>query len=143
MIFIDDEIKVKPMKGTISRGYNIEQDQNKMQELTSSQKDRAENVMIVDLLRNDIGKLCHFDSVKVTNQYNIEKFESIFQLTSEVKGKLREKRISEIIKNLFPSGSITGAPKLRTMEIINDIEKETRGIYTGLIGIFTRGLFNC
>lgn len=133
-----DEIKVKPMKGTISRGYNIEQDQNKMQELTSSQKDRAENVMIVDLLRNDIGKLCHFDSVKVTNQYNIEKFESIFQLTSEIKGILREKRISEIIKNLFPSGSITGAPKLRTMEIINEIEKETRGIYTGLIGIFAR-----
>lgn len=134
----NEEIKVKPMKGTISRGYNIEQDQNKMQELTSSQKDRAENVMIVDLLRNDIGKLCHFDSVKVTNQYNIEKFESIFQLTSEIRGKLGKKRISEIIKSLFPSGSITGAPKLRTMEIINEIEKEPRGIYTGLIGIFKK-----
>ncbi len=134
----DDIIKVKPMKGTIDRGKNITEDEKKKKELLESEKERAENIMIVDLLRNDIGKICDYGSVEVTNQYNLEKYESVFQLTSEIKGKLNTKYISEIITNLFPSGSITGAPKLRTMEIINELETESRGVYTGLIGMFSK-----
>lgn len=134
----NDSIIVKPMKGTIKRGINLKQDSQHIEELFSSDKDRAENIMIVDLLRNDIGKICEYDSVKVINKYNIEKYESVYQLTSEIKGKLKTNKLSDIITNLFPSGSITGAPKLRTMEIIHELEKERRGIYTGLIGIFNK-----
>lgn len=134
----NDSIIVKPMKGTIKRGINNEQDSQHIDELLSSEKDRAENIMIVDLLRNDIGKICEYESVEVINKYNVEKYESVHQLTSEIKGKLKTNKLSDIIKNLFPSGSITGAPKIRTMEIIHELEKERRGIYTGLIGIFNR-----
>lgn len=134
----NDSIIVKPMKGTIKRGVNLKQDSQHIEELFSSGKDRAENIMIVDLLRNDIGKICEYDSVEVINKYHIEKYESVYQLTSEIKGKLKTNKLSDIIKNLFPSGSITGAPKLRTMEIIHELEKVQRGIYTGLIGIFNK-----
>ncbi len=134
----NDSIIVKPMKGTIKRGINLKKDSQHCEELLSSEKDRAENIMIVDLLRNDIGIICEYDSVKVINKYNIEKYESVYQLTSEIKGKLKTNNLSDIITNLFPSGSITGAPKLRTMEIIHELEKERRGIYTGLIGIFKK-----
>lgn len=134
----NDSIIVKPMKGTIKRGINLKKDSQHCEELLSSEKDRAENIMIVDLLRNDIGKICEYESVEVINKYNVEKYESVHQLTSEIKGKLKTNKLSDIIKNLFPSGSITGAPKIRTMEIIHELEKERRGIYTGLIGIFNR-----
>lgn len=131
-----NEITVKPMKGTIGRGINRIDDEKNKNELLQSSKDQAENIMIVDLLRNDIGKICEYDSVHVQKKYEVEDYESIFQLTSTITGKLRNRKISEIIKNIFPSGSITGAPKLRTMEIINELENENRGIYTGSIGIF-------
>jgi len=134
----NDSIIVKPMKGTIKRGINLKKDSQHCEELLASEKDRAENIMIVDLLRNDIGKICEYDSVEVINKYHIEKYESVYQLTSEIKGKLKTNNLSDIITNLFPSGSITGAPKLSTMEIIHELEKEKRGIYTGLIGIFNK-----
>ncbi|WKZ71236.1 MAG: aminodeoxychorismate synthase component I [Melioribacteraceae bacterium] len=135
---IDHNIKVKPMKGTIARGINTHADEINQSMLLDSAKDRAENIMIVDLLRNDIGKICEYGSVEVKNKYKLEKYESVFQLTSEIVGKLKTNSISEIIKNLFPSGSITGAPKLRTMEIIHELEKSKRGVYTGLIGMFNK-----
>lgn len=135
---IDHNIKVKPMKGTIARGINTHADEINQSMLLDSEKDRAENIMIVDLLRNDIGKICEYGSVEVKNKYKLEKYESVFQLTSEIVGKLKTNSISEIIKNLFPSGSITGAPKLRTMEIIHELEKSKRGVYTGLIGMFNK-----
>jgi len=94
-------------------------------------------VMIVDLLRNDVGKISEIDSVKVPKLFEVEKYETLFQLTSTVAGRLKEKSLSGIIKNLFPCGSITGAPKLRTMQIINELETEPRGIYTGAIGLIT------
>jgi len=134
----NDKIKVKPMKGTIKRGSNSFKDEEKRNELLSSEKDQAENIMIVDLLRNDIGKICDYGSVEAINKYNIEKYESVYQLTSDIKGKLKTNNISDVILNLFPSGSITGAPKLRTMEIIKELEKESRGVYTGLIGMFSK-----
>jgi len=136
---IKNEIIVKPMKGTISRGINLYEDEINKSILMNSRKDRAENIMIVDLLRNDLGKICEFNTVKTTKLFDIEKYESIYQMTSTIEGKLKNDiHFSEIIKNIFPSGSVTGAPKIRTMEIIKFLEKENRKIYTGSIGLFIK-----
>lgn len=129
-------IITKPMKGTITRGVSYQDDQMKKHELENSIKNQAENVMIVDLLRNDLGRICEFGSVQTTKLFEIEKYESLYQMISTVKGKLRKSvKFSDIIKNIFPCGSVTGAPKIRTMEIIRELEKEERGIYTGAIGL--------
>lgn len=130
-----DKITAKPMKGTIKRGMPPHTDSARRDELRGSSKDRAENIMIVDLLRNDIGKICGFDSVNVAKEYEIEKYESLYQMTSTVVGRLNEMKLSQIIKNIFPCGSITGAPKIRTMRIISELENEPRGTYTGGIGL--------
>ena len=131
-------INAKPMKGTIKRGLTTEEDKIKVQTLLNSKKDKAENIMIVDLLRNDLGRISEFNSVKVASKFDIEKYESLFQMTSKVEAELKEKNFEEIIKNIYPCGSITGAPKIRTMEIINELETEPRGIYTGAIGIIEK-----
>ncbi len=131
-----ERIITKPMKGTMKRGLNIYEDSLCLYELANSEKDRAENIMIVDLLRNDLGKISGFGSVKVTGKFEIEKYESVFQMVSSVKSRLKEKiNLTDILKNIFPCGSVTGAPKIRTMEIINELEAEKRGIYTGAIGM--------
>jgi len=132
----------KPMKGTIKRGINVNQDKILSNKLFYSKKDRAENIMIVDLLRNDIGKICEINSIKAEPLFQIEKYESLFQMTSTVSGKLKKSNFSSIIKNIFPCGSITGAPKIRTMEIIKNLEKQNRGIYTGTIGIIENENFS-
>ncbi len=136
-----NKIVSRPMKGTIKRGINIDDDFLKSEQLRNSIKDKAENIMIVDLLRNDIGKLSKFNSVKAKPLFEIEKYETLFQMTSTVTGELKKKSFSEIIKNLYPCGSITGAPKIRTMEIISNLEKEPRGVYTGTIGMINRDDF--
>lgn len=135
------EIMCRPMKGTIKRGINIHEDLRLYTELSDSDKDKAENIMIVDLLRNDIGRIADIDSVKVSRKYNIEKYESVFQMISEIKGRLANPNFHEIITNIFPCGSITGAPKISTMKIIKEIEKSDRNIYTGAIGILEREKF--
>jgi para-aminobenzoate synthetase/4-amino-4-deoxychorismate lyase len=133
------KIITKPMKGTLSRTKNIKSDSLKEYELKNSEKNMAENVMIVDLLRNDLGKFCKYGSVKVDDLYGIETYESLFQMVSTVRGRLvNGTRLSEIIKYIFPCGSITGAPKIRTMEIIKELEAERRGIYTGAIGMISK-----
>jgi para-aminobenzoate synthetase/4-amino-4-deoxychorismate lyase len=134
----NERIISHPMKGTIRRGYSKSSDRISETELKTSDKDLAENVMIVDLIRNDLGRICRYGSVNAPELFRIEKYESLFQMVSEVKGKLEKKTdVRKIIQNIFPCGSITGAPKIRTMEIINEIEKEKRGIYTGSIGLIT------
>jgi len=134
----DKKIISHPMKGTIRRGHNENSDRISETELKTSKKNLAENVMIVDLIRNDLGRICRYGSITVPELFRIEKYESLFQMVSEVQGKLRKKiKIRSIVQNIFPCGSITGAPKIRTMEIINEIEKEKRGIYTGSIGLIT------
>ena len=141
----DRNIITKPMKGTIKRGKNIDDDICSLNQLSHSEKDHAENTMIVDLLRNDIGKISEFGSVTAENVFDIEKYESVFQMVSIVKGILKkDTNMSDIIKNLFPCGSITGAPKISTMNIINELESEKRGIYTGSIGIILndKSIFN-
>ncbi|MCW9066055.1 MAG: aminodeoxychorismate synthase component I [Ignavibacteriaceae bacterium] len=127
-----------PMKGTIRRGYNENSDRISETKLRKSEKNVSENVMIVDLIRNDLGRICRYGSVTAPELFRIEKYESLFQMVSEVRGKLKKKMdIRRIVQNIFPCGSVTGAPKIRTMEIINEIEKEKRGIYTGSIGLIT------
>ncbi len=132
------KIITQPMKGTIARGINLNDDEIQINKLKNSEKDLAENVMIVDLLRNDLGKVSKSGSVNVENLFKIEKYESLFQMVSEISGELKnEIKFTGIIKNLFPCGSITGAPKIRTMEIIRELENHKRGIYTGSIGFIT------
>ena len=134
----DREIVTRPMKGTAPRGMDVADDDLKTYWLQNDPKNRSENLMIVDLMRNDLGRICEFGSVAVNQLFAIEKYETLFQMTSEVSGTLRaDLSYSEIFRSLFPSGSITGAPKLRTMEIIHELEQEPRGVYTGAIGYFS------
>lgn len=133
------KIVSKPMKGTARRGFDHSNDEFIKYELEKSEKDRAENVMIVDLIRNDLGRISEYGSVKVKDLFEVEKYESVFQMVSTIESRLKKNlKISNILKNIFPCGSITGAPKISTMEIINELEKERRGIYTGSIGLIRK-----
>jgi len=130
-----DKIIVKPMKGTIDRGKDNTQDNINKRTLENSIKNRAENIMIVDLLRNDLGRISKTGSVKTNSLLDVEKYETLFQMTSSIESRLKA-RLSwyELFFNIFPSGSVTGAPKISTMKIIKKLEKEPRKIYTGSIG---------
>lgn len=126
----DKEIITKPMKGTIENTA-----ETNAAKLFKSAKDRAENIMIADLMRNDLGKICRFGSVKARKIFNIEKYSTVFQMTSSIHGTLNDgTSISDIFKALFPAGSITGAPKKRAMQIIYEHENSARQLYTGTIG---------
>jgi para-aminobenzoate synthetase component 1 len=130
-----DWVETRPIKGTRPRGKTPEEDQKLANELLNSDKDRAENTMIVDLERNDLGRVCRFGTVKVTELAILEVFPTVFHLTSTVVGRLREGKNSiDLLKATFPGGSITGAPKVRAMEIIDELEPTRRSIYTGNIG---------
>lgn len=133
-----NHIVTRPMKGTAPRGVDFAEDQFIARQLENNPKDRSENVMIVDLLRNDLGRICEYGSVAVNHLFSIETYQTLFQMTSEISGTLRpEASYSDIFQSLFPCGSITGAPKLRTMEIIGELEDRPRGVYTGAIGFFS------
>ena len=128
----------RPMKGTASRGCDSTEDIRIRTWLHEDAKNRSENVMIVDLLRNDLGKIAETGSIKVDNLFAVEKYETLLQMTSTVSATLRPgKTFYEIFRALFPSGSVTGAPKFRTMQIIDELEDAPRGVYTGAIGYFT------
>ena len=130
-----DWVETRPIKGTRPRGKTPEEDETLANELLSSAKDRAENIMIVDLERNDLGRVCRFGTVKVTELAILEVFPTVFHLTSTVEGRLREgKNGIDLLKATFPGGSITGAPKVRAMEIIDELEPTKRSVYTGGIG---------
>jgi len=130
-----DWVETRPIKGTRPRGKTPEEDEALASELLSSLKDRAENIMIVDLERNDLGRVCRFGTIKVTELAILETFPTVFHLTSTVEGKLREgKNCIDLLKATFPGGSITGAPKVRAMEIIDELEPTKRSVYTGNIG---------
>ncbi len=134
----DTKLTVKPMKGTAPRGKNIFEDALKAKSLFLSKKNRAENIMIVDLLRNDLGKLSDYGEVKVESLFDIEKYETLFQMTSTISARIKRNiDLYKLFYSLFPSGSVTGAPKIRAMQIIKELEKEPRRIYTGSIGFIT------
>jgi para-aminobenzoate synthetase/4-amino-4-deoxychorismate lyase len=133
-------VTVRPMKGTAPRGLTLEDDTARAEELRSSEKNRAENVMIVDLMRNDLGRICRTGSVKTPKLFEVERYPSLWQMTSVIEGKLIEGwTIPSVIHALFPSGSVTGAPKIRAMEHIARLEDSPRGVYTGAIGFFAPG----
>jgi para-aminobenzoate synthetase / 4-amino-4-deoxychorismate lyase len=131
-----EKIVTRPMKGTSARGYNDKSDRQLAQWLHNSAKNRAENVMIVDMIRNDLAKIAQLNSVTVPSLFDVEQYPTLWQMTSTVTAKTKAS-LPEIIKALFPCASITGAPKPRTMEIIRSLEKTPRNIYTGTIGLIT------
>jgi para-aminobenzoate synthetase/4-amino-4-deoxychorismate lyase len=142
LFFRTDGYKIysRPMKGTIKRGKTLLEDNEFILCLQKGYKDRAENLMIVDLMRNDLGRICRTGSVKTSLLFCIEKYNTLFQMTSTVRGALK-KNISyfDIFRNMFPGGSVTGAPKIRTMQIIKELEKEKRNVYCGALGIIFPG----
>ena len=126
----------RPMKGTLARGRWLEEDSEREEQLRESAKDRAENVMIVDLLRSDLGKVAETGSVQVPELFAVERLNRVLQMTSTVTAVQRpDVTMVDILRALFPCGSVTGAPKPRSMAIISELEHEPRGIYTGAIGL--------
>jgi para-aminobenzoate synthetase/4-amino-4-deoxychorismate lyase len=129
------QLKARPMKGTAQRGRSPEDDRAAVEELASDPKQRAENLMIVDLLRNDLSRVARPGSVEVPRLFAVETYPTVHQMVSTVTAQLEEGRDAvDIIRALFPCGSITGAPKLRAMEIIDQLEGNPRGVYCGSIG---------
>ena len=133
----DHHIKARPMKGTLPRSVSLEEDRIACEEFRQDEKSRAENLMIVDLLRNDIGRIAEIGSVKVTDLFQIETYPTLHQMTSTIEATLRDDvSVPDVINQTFPCGSVTGAPKVRAMEIIRELEAEPRGVYTGSVGAF-------
>lgn len=140
----DRTLTTRPMKGTHPRGRWPDEDVAFRDRLAASEKDRAENLMIVDLLRNDLGRVSETGSVEVSDLWRVEPYETLFQMTSTVRSRVREQAtLVDLFEALFPCGSVTGAPKIRTMEIIDDLEAEPRGVYTGAVGYLSPGPDAC
>ncbi len=130
-----DTVETRPIKGTRPRGGSAAEDEALAMELLGSIKDRAENVMIVDLERNDLGRVCRYGTIRVRELWTLERYATVFHLTSTVEGRLRQdKDRIDLLRATFPGGSITGAPKVRAMEIIDELEPTKRSVYTGSIG---------
>ncbi|MBZ5667105.1 MAG: aminodeoxychorismate synthase component I [Acidobacteriia bacterium] len=133
----DGRITTRPMKGTARRGRSLEEDERMRKWLQQDPKNRSENVMIVDLVRSDLGKMAQIGSVQVGELFTVETYDTLLQMTSTISAHLRpDTSFYEIFRALFPCGSVTGAPKCRTMQIIQEIENGPRGVYTGAIGFF-------
>ncbi len=131
-----DEVLLRPMKGTARRGRHRDEDRRLAAELRSSEKERAENVMVVDLVRNDVARVAEIGSVEVPALFAVERYETVLQLTSDVTARLRPGTgLVELFRALFPCGSVTGAPKASSMAVIRSIEDEPRGVYCGAIGL--------
>lgn len=135
LVTADRHLETKPIKGTTPRGASVEEDEHHRERLARDPKTRAENLMIVDLLRNDLSLVCEVGSVEVPALMQVETYESVHQLVSTVRGRLRDD-VSTVaaLRALFPAGSMTGAPKLRTMEVIEEVESTPRGAYAGAFG---------
>lgn len=136
----DGSLITRPMKGTARRGRFWLEDEQLREGLARSVKNRAENVMIVDLMRNDLGRLAEVGSVLVESLFEVERLETVFQMTSTISARIRrDVTFLDILRALFPSGSVTGAPKIRTMQIIRELESSPRGLYTGAVGYLSPG----
>jgi para-aminobenzoate synthetase component 1 len=131
----DGAVETRPIKGTRPRGRTPDEERARIAELAASAKDRAENVMIVDLLRNDLGRVCQYGTVRVPAVCQVETYKYVHHLVSEVRGQLADGRTPlDLLRACFPGGSVTGAPKVRAMEIIAELEPTARGPYCGSLG---------
>lgn len=128
-------VSTRPIAGTHPRGGDEAEDQRMIQALYTSEKERAEHLMLVDLERNDLGKVCRYGSIDVDELMSLEKYSHVLHLVSNIRGELRpEVTLTEVVQALFPGGTITGVPKVRCMEILSELEKRARGVYTGAVG---------
>ncbi len=136
----DDVAQVRPMKGTRPRGKTTQEDEYNRRELMDSAKEKAELLMVTDLERNDLGRVCRYGSIKVKTMRRIEEYKTVFQATSTVEGLLHQDRDRfNLLESTFPSGSVTGCPKIEAMKIIRCLEKSSRGLYTGALGYISFG----
>jgi para-aminobenzoate synthetase component 1 len=135
---MERRVEAWPIKGTRARGRSPMEDARLRAELRTSEKDRAENVMIVDLMRNDLGRVCEYGSVEVPELFTLQEHPTLFHLVSKVRGRLRDNvTAADLLRASFPCGSVTGAPKIRAMQIIDEIETAPRGLSMGAIGYFS------
>jgi len=134
---VDRTVEVRPIAGTRRRGKSPEQDQRNSEELLADPKERAEHVMLVDLARNDLGRIAEFGSVRVTEQMIVERYSHVMHIVSHVTARLAaDKTAYDVMRATFPAGTVSGAPKIRAMQIINELEQEQRGCYAGAVGYF-------
>jgi anthranilate synthase component I len=134
---VGDVIEIRPIAGTRPRGATIPQDERNATELLADPKERAEHIMLVDLARNDVGRVADFGTVRVTEMMEIERYSHVMHIVSNVAGRLRTGRTAfDVLKSTFPAGTVSGAPKIRAMQIISELEKTRRGCYAGAIGYF-------
>jgi para-aminobenzoate synthetase/4-amino-4-deoxychorismate lyase len=132
---VGDDLLLRPMKGTAARGRTLSEDRQRARALRNSAKERAENVMIVDLIRNDVARVAEIGGVSVLELCRVERYETVLQLTSDIVARLRPGTgLRELFRAVFPSGSVTGAPKASTMALIRELEPTPRGVYCGAIG---------
>jgi len=139
-------VTTRPLAGTRRRGVDEEEDRRLEEELLADPKERAEHVMLVDLGRNDIGRICDYGTVRVTEQMAIERYSHVMHIVSNVEGRVRsDVSALDVLGACFPAGTVSGAPKVRAMEIIDELEKEARGIYAGAVGYidFSGNLDSC
>jgi len=129
---------LRPIAGTRPRGKTPGEDAALERDLLADEKERAEHVMLVDLARNDLGRVCEYGSVRVLEQMSVERYSHVMHIVSQVEGKLRPDLTAfDLLKATFPAGTVSGAPKVRAMQIINDLEKGERGVYAGAVGYFS------
>jgi anthranilate synthase component I len=134
---IGETIEIRPIAGTRARGTNVTQDERNAAELLADPKERAEHIMLVDLARNDVGRVADFGTVRVTEMMEIERYSHVMHIVSNVAGRLRGGCTAfDLVRATFPAGTVSGAPKIRAMQIISDLEKTRRGCYAGAIGYF-------
>jgi len=136
----DSRVTVRPIAGTRPRGHDAERDEELSRDLLADPKERAEHIMLVDLGRNDVGRVSRFGSVEVTELMRIEKYSHVLHIVSQVEGTLnRAQTAMDVFRATFPAGTMTGAPKVRAMEIIDELEPVSRGAYAGAIGFIASG----
>jgi anthranilate synthase component 1 len=134
----DGRVELRPIAGTRPRGSSPEEDAELIKDLLADPKERSEHIMLVDLGRNDVGRVCEYSSIKVSELMTIEKYSHVMHIVSDVSGTLRKgKDIFDVVRAAFPAGTVTGAPKVRAMEIIEELENIRRGPYAGSVGYFS------
>ena len=134
---VDGLVEIRPIAGTRRRGRTPDEDERNAVDLLADAKERAEHVMLLDLARNDLGRIAEFGSVRVTEQMGIERYSHVMHIVSHVVARLRtDQDAYDVLRATFPAGTVSGAPKVRAMQLISDLEKRKRGCYAGAIGYF-------